>query len=117
MMIIEILIKKKKTDFMNKKLNMLPIRQVLSKLDSSKSHMDYDATSLYPSAMWYCNSVYPKIKSGFAFAPNMNDVYVKAFNDQTFNEDGDESGVLTIKYYNPPDLIFQHLPIKEKVKK
>ena len=47
----------------------------------------------------------------------MNDVYVEAFNNQTFNEDGDESAVLTIKYYNPPDLIFQHLPVKEKVKK
>ena len=47
----------------------------------------------------------------------MNDVYVKAFNNQTFNEDGDESAILTIKYYNPPDLIIQHLPVKEKVKK
>ena len=47
----------------------------------------------------------------------MNDAYVKAFIDQTFNEDGDESAILTIKYHNPPDLIFQHFPIKEKVKK
>ena len=47
----------------------------------------------------------------------MNDVYVKAFNDRTFNEDGDESAILTIKYYNPPGLIFQHLPIRGKVKK
>ena len=79
--------------------------------------MDYDATSLYPSAMWDENSVYPKIETGFAFKPHMNDVYVKAFNNQSFNEDGDESAILTIKYYNPPDLIFQHLPLKEKVKK
>ena len=47
----------------------------------------------------------------------MNDVYVEAFNNQTFNQDDDESAILTIKYYNPPDLIFQHLPIKEKVEK
>ena len=47
----------------------------------------------------------------------MNDVYVEAFNNQTFNEDGDESAMLTIKYYNPPDLIFQHLPVKEKGEK
>ena len=46
----------------------------------------------------------------------MNDIYVEAFNNQTFNEDGDESAILTIKYYNPPDLKFQHLPVKEKVK-
>ena len=62
-------------------------------------------------------SVYPKIETGFAFKPHMNDVYVEAFNNQSFNEDGDESAILTIKYHNPLDLIFQHLPVKEKVKK
>ena len=116
MTIIETLIKKEKK-YVNKKLNMLSIHKQLSKLDSNKTQMDFDATSLYPSAMWDEKSVYPKIESGFAFKPHMNDVYVEAFNNQSFNEDGDESAILTIKYYNPPDLIFQHLPVKEKVKK
>ena len=40
---------------------------------------------------------------------------VEPFNNQTFNQDGDESAILRIKYCNPPDLIFQHLPVKEKV--
>ena len=102
---------------MNKKFNMLAIHQQLSELDLNKTQIDFDATSLYPSAMWDENSVYPKIETGFAFKPHMNDIYVGAFNNQTFNEDDDESGILTIKYHNPPDLIFQHLPIKEKVKK
>ena len=106
-----------KTDYINKKLNMLPIHKKLSKLNSKKTQMDYDATSLYPNAMWDENSVYPKIKSGFAFRPHMNGVYVEAFNNQTFNQDGDESAILTIKNYNPSDLIFQHLPVKEKVRK
>ena len=78
--------------------------------------MDYDATSPYPSAMWDENSVYPKIESGFAFKPHMNNVYVETFNNQTFNQDGDEFAILRIKYYNPRDLIFQHLPGKEKVR-
>ena len=116
MMIIEILIKKEKK-YVNKKLNMLSIHKELSKLNSNKTQMDFDATSLYPSAMWDENSVYPKIETGFAFKPHMNDVYVEAFNNQSFNEDGDESAILTIKYHNPPDLIFQHLPVKEKNKK
>ena len=47
--------------------------------------------------------------------PHMNNVYVEAFNNQTFNQDGDESAILRIKYYNPRNLIFQHLPVKEKV--
>ena len=78
--------------------------------------MDFDGNSLHPSAMWYEKSVYPKIESGFAVALNMNDVYEKAFNDQTFNEDGNESAILRIKYFNPPNLIFQHLTVKEKVR-
>ena len=45
----------------------------------------------------------------------MNKVYVEAFNNQTFNQDGVESAILRIKYYKPRNLIFQHLPVKEKV--
>ena len=108
---------KEKEKYVNKKLNMLPLHQELSKLDLNKTQMNFDATSLYPSAMWDKNSVYPKIETGFAFKPHMDDVYVEAFNNQSFNEDGNESAILTIKYYNPPDLIFQHLPVKEKVNK
>ena len=47
----------------------------------------------------------------------MKDVYVEAFNNQTFNQDGKESAILRIKYYNPCDLIFQHLIVKEKIEK
>ena len=108
---------KEKEKYVNKKPNKLPIHNNLSKLNLKKTQMCYDATSLYPSAMWDCNSDYPKIETGFAFKRHMNKTYVEAFNNQTFNEDGDESAILTIKYYNPRDLIFQHLPVKEKVKK
>ena len=94
---------------------MLPIHNQLSKLKLNKTQMDYDATSLYPSALWDEKSVYPKIETGFAFKPHINDIYVEAFSDQTFNEIVDGSAILTIKYYNPLDLIFQHLPVEEKV--
>ena len=114
-MIIEILIKK--TEYINKKLYMLLSHNQLSKLEFKKTQMDYDATSLYRSAKWDEKSVYPKIEFGFAFKPHMKDVSVETFNNQTLNQDGDESVILTIKYYNPPDLIFRHLPVKEKVKK
>ena len=58
---------KEKIDFINKKLNMLPIHKELCKLDSNKTQMGFDATTLYPSAMWDENSVFPKIETGFAF--------------------------------------------------
>ena len=117
MMIIEILIKKKKKIMLTKNLTCYQFIKKLSKLNSNKTQMDYDSNSLYLSAMWEEKSVYFKIETGFVFKPDMNDVYVEAFNDQTCNQDGDERAILTIKYYNPPDLIFQYLPIKEKVKK
>ena len=67
--------------------------------------------------MWDENSVYPKIETGFAFEPDVIDVCVEAFNNQTFNQDGDDSAILRIKYYKPPNLILQHLPAREKVEK
>ena len=96
---------------------MFSIHKELSKLNSNKTQMDLDATSLYQSAMWDENSVYPKIEVGLAYKPHMNGLYVGAFNNQTFNQDGDESAILAKKYYNASDLIFQHLPVKEKKKK
>ena len=32
---------------------------------------DFDAVSLYPSAMWDPKSIYPKIETGFAFGKHM----------------------------------------------
>ena len=78
--------------------------------------MDFDAISLYLSAMWDENSVYPKIEIGFAFKLHMNNIYVEAFNIQSFNPDGNESVILGINCYNPPDLLFQHFAVEEKVK-
>ena len=106
-----------RSQHINRELNKLPIHKKLHQLNVNDDvMMDFDATSLYLSAIWVENSVYPKIETGFAFKPHMNKTFVDAFNNQTFNQDGDESAILRIKYYNPPDLIFQHLSVKEKVK-
>ena len=66
--------------------------------------------------MWDKPSVSPKVENIFAFKLFMNDVYVEAFNIQNFNQDGNECAISKIKFYNPLDLIFQSLPVKEKVK-
>ena len=75
---------------------------------------DFDAVSLYPSAMWDPKSIYPKIERGYAYEKHMNGDLVEKFNNQTFTQG---SAILKIKYYNPKDLIVQHLPVKEKEKK
>ena len=105
-----------RTEHISRELNRLAIHKKLQKINVNDVMMDFDATSLYLTAMWDENSVYSKIETGFAFKPHMNKTYVDAFNNQTFNQDGDESVILRIKYYNPRNLIIQHLPVKEKVK-
>ena len=61
--------------------------------------------------MWDENSVYPRIETGYAITRDMNRFLVHKFNNQTFNQG---SAILKIKYYNPKNLIVQHLPVKEK---
>ena len=41
---------------------------------------------------------------------------VNDFNIQTFNQDGSDSATIKINNYNPPSLLIQQLPFKEKVK-
>ena len=53
-----------RTKHTNKKLNKLTIHKSLQKLNLNDVMMDFDATSLYPSAMWDEKSVYPKIEIG-----------------------------------------------------
>ena len=51
-----------KIEFFNNNFAMLAIHKQLSKLDSNIIQLDFDATSLYPSAMWDKNSLYSKKK-------------------------------------------------------
>ena len=83
-----------RTENINQELNKLPIHKKLQTLNLNDVMMDFDATSVYTSAMWGEIFVYPKIESGFAFKPHVNNVYVEAFNNQTFNQDVDESAIL-----------------------
>ena len=75
---------------------------------------DFDAVSLDPSANWDPKSIYPRIETGYAFKREMNDELVEKFNNQTYTQGW---AILKVKYYNPKNLIVQHLPIKEEVKK
>ena len=59
-------------------------------------------------------SIYPKIETGYAFTPDMNDVFVDKFNTQTFTQG---SSILKIENYNPKDLTVRHIPVKEREKK
>ena len=98
--------------YINKKLGELPIHQLLKRLSLSDLLWDFDA--LYPSAMSDPESIHLRIETGYAFTKDMNDELVNKLNTQTFTQG---SAILKIKYYNPKNLIVQHLAIKEREKK
>ena len=87
---------------------------MLKQLSLTDFLWDFDATSLYASALWVEKSINPRIETVYAFTKYMNDELVNKFNNQTFTRG---SALLKIKSYNPENLIVQHLPDKEEVNK
>ena len=59
--------------------------------------MDFDATSLYPRAIWDEKTVYLTRESGFLFEPYMNNWFDNDFKNQIFNEDVNDYAILKIK--------------------
>ena len=98
----------------NKKLRALPIHQLLQQLDLNYFLWDFDAVSLYPSAMSDSKNFYPKIETGYAYSKHLNDELVQNFSESKFTQG---SAVLKLNYYNPKKLIVQHFPVKELVEK
>ena len=100
-----------KEKVINEKLSQLRIHKLLNQIELKELLWDFDATSLYPSAKWDENSIYPRIETGYSFTRDINKFLVHKFNNDNFNQG---SAILKIKYYNPRNLIVQHLPVKEK---
>ena len=100
--------------YINEKLSEIRLHKIIRRIELVHLIWDFDAVSLYPSVMWDEKSIYPKIETGYAYTRDMNNELAEKFNNQTFTRG---SAFLKIKYYNPRDLIVQHLPIKEKEKK
>ena len=103
-----------KRKYINEKLSHLRVHKSIQKIEIVHLLWDFDAVSLYPSAMWDERSIYSRIETGYAFTRDLNDELVEKFIKSNFNQG---SAILKIKYFNRRDLIVQHLPIKERVKK
>ena len=103
-----------KEKYINEKLSNLKIHKLIKQIEIIDLLWDFDATSLYSSALWDEKSICPRIETGYVFTRDMNKFLVHKFNNGNFNQG---SAILKIKYYNPRDLVVQHIPIKEKEKK
>ena len=107
--------KKELEKFLEKKLGELEISKELQKINKDDLLVSYDFNSLYPSAQIDKNSTWPKIETAYPFKKHMNESICTLFNNGRWNE-LNRSVFLTVKYHNPENLIFQHLPVKEKFK-
>ena len=103
-----------KERYINENLRNLRLHRILKRIELIHLLWNFDAVSLYPSAMSDPKSIYPKVETGYAFKREMNDELVEKFINQTFTQ---EFAILKIKYYNAKNLVVQHLPVKEKEKK
>ena len=109
-------INKKQLDkFLERKLGELNISKVLQKINKDDLLVSYDFNRLYPSAQIDINSTWPKIETAYPFKKYMNDAVCYLFKSGKWNQ-LNRTAFLTIKYHKPENLIFQHLPIKEKIK-
>ena len=101
--------------FLEKKLGELNISKELQKINKDDLLVSYDFNSLYPSGQIDKNSTWPKIETAYPLKKHMNDAVCYLFNSGKWNQ-LNKPAFITIKYHNPENLIFQHLPIKEKIK-
>ena len=107
--------KKELDNFLERKLGELNISKELQKINKDDLLVSYGFNSSYPSAQIDKDSTWPKIETAYPFKKYMNDAVCYLFNSGKWNQ-LNRSAFLTIKYHNPENLIFQHLPIKEKIK-
>ena len=97
-----------------KKLGELPIHQLLQHSSLNDSLWGFDAVSLYPSAISDEKPISLRIETRYAFTPDLNDELVNKFNEGMFTH---ASAFLKTKENNPKNLIVQHLPVEERVKR
>ena len=102
-----------KEKYIYEKLGSLRLHKIIKRIELIHLLWDFDAVSLYPSAMWDGKSIYPRMETGYAFTKDMNDELVDKLNSGNFIQ---RCAILKIKYYNPKNLIVQHLPIEEREK-
>ena len=105
---------KKKQKYISEKLSNLRLHKIIKRIELIHLLWDFDAVSLYPSAMWDEKSTYPRIETGYAFTKDMNDELVEKFNTGNFTQG---TAILKIKNFNQKKLNVQQIPVKEKEKK
>ena len=87
----------------------------ICKKNNKNDLVSHDFNSLYPSAQIDINNTWPKKRTAYPFKNYISDAVCSLFNSGKWNE-LNRCAFLTVKDHNPDNLVFQHLPVKEKIK-
>ena len=107
--------KKKLLKLLDKKPGELEPSEELQKINKNDLLVSYNFNSLYPSAQTDLNGTRPKTETTYRFKKDMNETICTLFNCGRWS-DLHRSAFSTVEYHSPEILIFQHLPVKEKIK-
>ena len=109
-------INKKELDkFLDVILGELEVSKELQKINKDDLLVSYDFNSFYPSAQIDINNSRPKLETAYPFIKYMSDAVCSLFNSGKWHELR-RSAFLTVKYHNTENLIFQHLPVKKRLR-
>ena len=107
--------KKEFKKFLDKKLGELRISKEVQIINKNDLLVSYDFNSFYPSAQIDINSTWPRIATNYPIEKYVSDAVCTMFTSCRLNE-LNRSAFFTVKYHNPENLVFQHHPVKEKIK-
>ena len=100
--------------YINRKFGNLPISKELNCIDKSDLLASGEYNSLYPSATAQKESKWPKIETAIAIKKEDSVLLCELFNTGECKK-LNKSGFFDAKYYNPGNIIFQHMSVKEQV--
>ena len=87
----------------------------MQKINRDDLLLSYDYNRLYASAQIEESSTWPKIETAYPFTIYMSDAVCSLFSSGRWSE-LNRCNFLTVNYHNPENLVFQHLPVQEKIK-
>ena len=105
---------KKLEEYVDRKVARIPVSKQLAVIDKSDLLVSSVYNSLYPSAMAHLDSKWPIIETARAIRLEDSDYFCELFIDREW-ENLNKRGFFKIKFYQPENLVFQHMSVKEKV--
>ena len=105
---------RKVEEHIERKIARIPISKQIALIDKSDLFVSSDYNSLHPSAMAHPDSKWPKKETVVAVNTENSDRLCSLFNNCEW-KDLNESGFFKMTYYNPKEIFFHYMGVKENV--